>query len=57
MARTTDPHLVNAWGASYLGTSPLWVSDNATGLTTLYSGAVDGSPQTIAPLVVTPNQP
>ena len=53
MARTTDPHLVNAWGASYLGTSPLWVSDNATGVTTLYSGAVDGSPQTTVPLVVT----
>jgi uncharacterized protein (TIGR03118 family) len=52
MARVTDAHLVNAWGASYLGTSPLWVSDNGTDVTTLYSGGVDGSPQTVAPLVV-----
>jgi uncharacterized protein (TIGR03118 family) len=52
MAQVTDPHLVNAWGASYLGTSPLWVSDNGADVTTLYSGGVDGSPQTIAPLVV-----
>jgi uncharacterized protein (TIGR03118 family) len=52
MAQVTDPHLVNAWGASYLGTSPLWVSDNGADVTTLYSGAVDGSPQTIVPLVV-----
>ena len=30
MAQVTDPHLVNAWGASHLGASPLWVSDNGT---------------------------
>ena len=52
-AQVTDPHLVNAWGASYLGTSPLWVSDNGPGLATLYSGAVHGSRQTVLPLVVT----
>ena len=51
-AQVTDPHLVNAWGASYLGTSPLWVSDNGADVTTLYSGAVDGSAQGIVPLVV-----
>jgi hypothetical protein len=33
----TDPHLVNAWGLVSTGTSPYWVSDNATGLSTLYS--------------------
>jgi uncharacterized protein (TIGR03118 family) len=32
-----DPHLVNAWGLVSTGTSPFWVSDNATGLSTLYS--------------------
>src|ERR1700720_1291535 len=32
-----DPHLVNAWGLVSTGTSPYWVSDNATGLSTLYS--------------------
>ncbi|GAB3445560.1 TIGR03118 family protein [Phycicoccus ginsengisoli] len=51
-AQVTDPHLVNAWGASYLGTSPLWVSDNGADVTTLYTGGVDGSPQAVAPLVV-----
>src|SRR6478752_1593635 len=52
MAQVTDANLVNAWGASYLGTSPLWVSDNGRDVTTLYSGGVGGSPQTIVPLVV-----
>jgi len=51
-ARATDPHLVNPWGASYLGTSPLWVSDNGPGVATLYSGGVRGSQQTVLPLVV-----
>lgn len=32
-----DAHLVNAWGLVSTGTSPYWVSDNATGLSTLYS--------------------
>jgi uncharacterized protein (TIGR03118 family) len=31
-----DSHLVNAWGLVSTGTSPFWVSDNATGLSTLY---------------------
>lgn len=35
-AQTTDPDLVNAWGVSYLPTGPFWVSDNGTGVTTLY---------------------
>lgn len=36
-AQTTDPDLVNAWGVSYAPTGPFWVSDNGTGVTTLYS--------------------
>lgn len=36
-ARITDPDLQNAWGISYPPTGPFWVSDNATGLATLYS--------------------
>ncbi len=51
-AQVTDPNLVNPWGASYAPTSPLWVSDNGTDVSTLYQGAVHGSPQTINPLVV-----
>ena len=34
-----DPILVNAWGLTALPTSPFWVSDNATGQSTLYTGA------------------
>jgi len=31
-----DAHLVNAWGLVSTATSPFWVSDNATGFSTLY---------------------
>lgn len=43
-----DRHLVNAWGISYAPGGPFWISDNGTGLSTIYSS--DG---TAAPLVVT----
>ena len=39
MAAVTDPNLVNPWGLSRSSGSPWWVSDNGTGLTTLYDGA------------------
>jgi uncharacterized protein (TIGR03118 family) len=48
MAKTTDPNLVNPWGVSFSSGSPFWISDNKTGLATLYNGAGD-----IIPLVVT----
>lgn len=48
VADVTDPNLVNPWGISESTSSPFWVSDNGTGLTTLYTTA--GS---IIPLVVT----
>jgi len=35
-AQTTDPNLKNAWGISSSGTSPFWVSDNGSGVSTLY---------------------
>jgi uncharacterized protein (TIGR03118 family) len=38
-AATVDPSLVNPWGISFAPTSPFWVSDNGTGLTTLYNAA------------------
>ena len=44
---TIDPNLVNAWGLGR-GPGPWWVSDNGTGLSTLYDGA-----GAIVPLVVT----
>ncbi|WP_426994067.1 TIGR03118 family protein [Methylomonas sp. CM2] len=36
-AQLTDAGLVNAWGISYAPTGPFWISDNGTGLSTLYS--------------------
>ena len=38
MAPTKDPNLVNGWGLSRSSSSPWWVSDNGTGLSTLYDG-------------------
>jgi uncharacterized protein (TIGR03118 family) len=47
-AAHTDPNLVNPWGIAHSPTSPFWVSDNHTGVSTLYDGS--GAP---VPLVVT----
>jgi uncharacterized protein (TIGR03118 family) len=38
VADFTDPDLVNPWGISFSPTSPIWVSDNGTGLSTIYNG-------------------
>jgi uncharacterized protein (TIGR03118 family) len=48
LAVTTDPNLVNPWGLSRSETSPWWVADNGTGVSTLYNGSGQ-----IVPLVVT----
>ena len=53
VAATTDPNLVNAWGISESSGSPFWISDNTSGLTTLYQVPGAGStPVSINPLVV-----
>jgi uncharacterized protein (TIGR03118 family) len=44
-ADNLDPNLVNPWGISSSPTSPFWVSDNGTGLSTLYNG--QGVPQSL----------
>jgi uncharacterized protein (TIGR03118 family) len=53
---TKDPNLVNGWGIAFFPGSPYWISDNATGLSTLYDQFGN-----ITPLVVTippaPSQP
>jgi uncharacterized protein (TIGR03118 family) len=36
MAHQTDRHLVNGWGLAFFVSSPFWVSDNGTGLSTIY---------------------
>lgn len=55
-AQHTDRNLVNAWGLAFFVNSPFWVSDNGSGLSTIYDGG--GAPQG---LVVTvppaPEQP
>jgi uncharacterized protein (TIGR03118 family) len=38
-ATTIDPELINPWGVSFGPTTPFWVSDNGTGVATLYNGA------------------
>lgn len=43
-APLTDPELVNGWGVTFGPTTPLWVNDNATGVSTLYAGGVGGGP-------------
>jgi uncharacterized protein (TIGR03118 family) len=44
VAAATDPNLVNAWGISRGSTSPWWVSDNGTGVSTLYTGTGSAVP-------------
>src|SRR5712691_1030227 len=41
LAPVTDSNLVNPWGLSSRGTSPIWVSDNGKSVSTLYTGAGD----------------
>ncbi len=36
--RTIDPSLVNAWGLTASSSSPWWVADNGTDVSTLYNG-------------------
>ena len=52
VALFTDKNLVNPWGLSHSSTSPWWISDNGTGLATLYNGHGRKFPVT-SPLVVT----
>src|SRR3989442_13114362 len=52
VARFTDPNLVNPWGLAFSATSPFWVADNGSGVSTLYNGRARAFPAA-APLVVT----
>ncbi len=54
-AAVTDPNLVNSWGISEGPTTPFWISDNNSGLTTLYQVPGTGTPPppvSTVPLVV-----
>lgn len=46
-AATIDPNLVNPWGLARSATGPFWISDNGTGLSTLYNGAGTKIPLTV----------
>ena len=48
IAPNTDSNLINPWGISRSSGGPWWISDNGTGLSTLYSGT-----GATIPLVVT----
>jgi uncharacterized protein (TIGR03118 family) len=51
-AMLNDPDLQNAWGVSFSGGSPFWVSDNGTGKSTLYNVNPGSNVPTKAGLVV-----
>ncbi len=57
MAPILDPDLVNPWGISMSGGSPLWVANNVSGTSTLYAGDHPGNnppvPLTKNSLIVT----
>src|SRR3989442_7121809 len=52
LADHTDPNLLNPWGIAFSATSPFWISDNHTGLSTLYNGS--GTPQALVVTVPPP---
>jgi uncharacterized protein (TIGR03118 family) len=45
LADWTDPNLLNPWGIAFSATGPFWLSDNHSGLSTLYDSS--GTPQTL----------
>jgi uncharacterized protein (TIGR03118 family) len=54
VASITDPNLVNPWGIAESTGSPFWISDNNSGLSTLYQvPAATPTSASITPLVVT----
>src|SRR5215204_1717368 len=54
-APVLDPLLQNAWGLAASATSPWWVADNGTSVSTLYNGA--GTPQSLVVSVGTDSGP
>jgi uncharacterized protein (TIGR03118 family) len=52
-AANVDPNLVNAWGIARGSGSPWWISDNGTGLSTLYDAT--GKAQSLVVKIPTPD--
>ena len=55
LAKFTDSKLVNPWGLSSSPTSPIWVSDNNAGVSTLYHG--DGTAVNLVVTIPAPDAP
>jgi uncharacterized protein (TIGR03118 family) len=51
-ALVQDATLTNSWGIASSPTSAFWVADNGADMSTLYNGALAGSPFTKVPLTV-----
>jgi uncharacterized protein (TIGR03118 family) len=51
-ANFTDTNLVNPWGIAFSPTSPFWIADNGTGLSTLYNST--GTPQALVVTIPPP---
>ena len=54
-AATEDPALINPWGMSFSATSPFWISDQGTGVSTLYTGT--GAKQGLTVTIPSPSGP
>src|SRR5437867_3234760 len=52
LADHTDPNLLNPWGIAFSATGPFWLSDNHSGLSTVYNSS--GTPQTLVVTVPPP---
>jgi uncharacterized protein (TIGR03118 family) len=58
-AAQTDPNLINPWGISESSTSPFWISENGSGLTSIYSATSSGVTTNVIPpitIAVPPGQ-
>ncbi|HTL59301.1 MAG TPA: TIGR03118 family protein [Candidatus Limnocylindrales bacterium] len=53
LADVTDTNLVNPWGIAFSSTSPFWISNNHSGLSTLYNTA--GTPSALIVNIPPPN--
>ena len=58
-AAQTDPNLINPWGISESPASPFWISDNGSGMASIYSATSSGVTTNVIPpitIAVPPGQ-
>src|SRR5690349_21204232 len=53
VADVTDPNLINPWGVSTSSASPFWVSNQGSGLATLYSTSATATITAVSAIKVT----